>query len=244
MTTTISPSDEAQGGEGSGFRAVGAAVGLLLAGMLVNVGVGVAAILVFGMESVQQAGTGFYVSAILGQGLVFVVAFAYLWWRSLDVPTTVPSSDESLVIGGSVVASVVAALALSVLRQRFVPTDTTSALGEIIVANPELALVVGGLSVVLIAPAEELLFRGAIQGRLGQVFGPAGAIGGASTLFAAWHLLNFQGSVIGILLTAATIGAVSLLWGYAYERTDNFAVPVLTHGFYNLTLLLITYAQL
>lgn len=244
MLSTTQSGGDAQTNDRSGLRTVGVAIGLLLAGMAANVAVGVAAIVAFGMESVQSGGTGFLVSAIGGQGLVLVVALAYVLWRSVEVPVAVPSLDESLVIGGSVVASVVAAIGLTYLREWLVPTQTSSGLGQIIMSNPSLALVVGVLSVVLIAPAEELLFRGAIQGRLGQAFGRWGTIGGASTLFGAWHLLNFTGSVIGAVLAAAVIGAVSLLWGYAYERTGNFAVPVLTHGLYNLTLMLVAYASL
>lgn len=241
MTTTASQNGEAQHSDQSSLRAVGAAVGLLLAGIVVNLGVSIAAVLAFGPQSVLEAGTGFYVSAIGGQGLVLVVGLAYVGWRSLDVSVTVPSTDESLLIGGAVVVSVVAALGLSVLRDQVVSGETTTGLAEIIMANPDLALVVGALSVVLIAPAEELLFRGAIQGRLREAFGPAGAVGGASALFAVWHVFNFSGSLLGAAITVATIGAVSLLWGYAYERTGNFVVPVLTHGLYNLTLMLLSY---
>lgn len=147
-------------------------------------------------------------------------------------------------IGGGIVASVVAAFGLTLLRQRLVSAETTSTLQEPLVANPSLVLILGLLSVILIAPAEELLFRGAIQNRLRSSFGPAGAIFGGSILFSGLHLLNFTGSLLGALLAAGVIGTVSLLWGYAYERTGNFAVPVLTHGLYNLTLMLITYVQL
>lgn len=113
-----------------------------------------------------------------------------------------------------------------------------------IVANPSLALAVVGLSVVLIAPAEELLFRAAIRGRLRSAFGTVPAVVGASTLFGALHLLNVSGSLLGAVLAAGVIGVVSLLQGDAYERTDNVAVPVLIHGLYNLTLMTFAYLQL
>jgi len=234
-TETGTPADRPQ------LRTVAVAVGLLLAGMVVNNGVGVFAVLVFGVESVTSGGTGFLVSALLGQGLVFVVALAYVRWRSLRIPVALPSRDESFLIGAGVVVSVVAAIGLNLLRQLLVPTNTTSGLGEVFSADPTLMLVVGVLSVVLFAPAEELLFRGAIQGRLREVFGSRWAVVGASTLFGVWHLLNFAGSVLGTVLAAAVLGVVSLLWGYAYERTDNLAVPILTHGLYNLTFMLLAY---
>ena len=228
----------------SHLRTVAVAIGLLMAGMAVNNGVGVFAVLVFGLESVTTGGTGFLVSAVFGQGLVFVVALAYVRWRSLRIPFALPSRNEPLLIGVGVVVSVVAAIGLNLLRQGFVPSDMTSGLGEVFMADPTLMLVVGVLSVVLFAPAEELLFRGAIQGRLQEVFGSRWAVVGASTLFGAWHLLNFSGSLLGTVLAAAVLGVVSLLWGYMYERTDNLAVPILTHGLYNLTFMLLSYVSL
>lgn len=241
-----SPVDTETGGstDRSQLRTVAVAIGLLLAGMVVNNGVGVFAVLVFGVESVTTGGTGFLVSALFGQGLVFAVALAYVYWRPLRIPFALPSRDEPLLIGAGVVVSVVAAIVLNFLRQLLVPTNMTSGLGEVFSANPTLMLVVGVLSVVLFAPAEELLFRGAIQGRLREAFGSRWAVVGASTLFGAWHLLNFSGSLLGTVLAAAVLGAVSLLWGYAYERTDNLAVPVLTHGLYNLTFMLLAYTGL
>lgn len=226
------------------LRTVAVAVGLLLAGMIVNNGVGVLAVLVFGVESVTTGGTGFLVSALLGQGLVLAVALAYVHRRPLRVRFALPSRDEPLLIGAGVVVSVVAAIVLNILRQFLVPTNTTSGLGEVFAADPTLTLVVGVLSVVLFAPAEELLFRGAIQGRLRETFGSRWAVVGTSALFGAWHLLNFAGSLLGTVLAAAVLGVVSLLWGYAYERTGNLAVPVLTHGLYNLTFGLLAYAAL
>ncbi|EMA38185.1 CPBP family intramembrane glutamic endopeptidase [Halococcus hamelinensis] len=228
----------------SHLRTVAVAIGLLLAGMAVNNGVGLFAVLVFGVESVTTGGTGFLVGAVFGQGLVFVVALAYVRWRSLRIPFTLPSWKQSLLVGVGVVVSVVAASVLNLLRQSLSPPNTISGLGEVFAADPTLMLVVGVLSVVLFAPAEELLFRGAIQGRLREAFGSRWAVVGASTLFGAWHLLNFAGSLLGTILAAAVLGVVSLLWGYAYERTDNLAVPILIHGLYNLTFLLVSYAIL
>lgn len=244
MTTTTDTRDDTRTTNETRLRPIGVGIGLLVIGLLLNIGVGVVATLVFGFDSVLNGGTGFLVSAVLGQGLVFVLAFGYIRWRSQRVPFAVPSTDESLLIVGSVVASVLAASGLTFLRREVLSTPVEAGLAEVIAANPSVAIVVGVLSVVLIAPAEELLFRGAIQGRFRERFGVLPAVLGASLLFAGWHLLNFGDSVLGAVLASAVVGTVSLLWGYAYERTGNFAVPVLTHGLYNMTLMTITYATL
>jgi membrane protease YdiL (CAAX protease family) len=91
-----------------------------------------------------------------------------------------------------------------------------------------LAMVV--VSILLVGPAEELLFRGAIQGRLRQSWGPWPAILGATVLFGAIHapaVSGTTGAVVGYLVTAAILG---LLLGYLYERTDNIVVPAAIHG--------------
>jgi len=229
------------------LRPVGVAIGLAVAGFLVNVGAsfvaGLIAALALGPEAVLNDGTVQFALGLPGQLLVFGFALGYVRWRSLDLPISLPSRNESLLIGATVVASVAAAFGLTLLR-RALSGSVTSTIGGMVSATPSLALWIGVTSVFLIAPAEELLFRGAVQGRLGERFGTWPSVAGASTLFAGWHLLNFDGTALGTLLAAGVVGAVSLLWGYAYERTGNFAVPVLTHGLYNLTLMGITYGQL
>lgn len=94
---------------------------------------------------------------------------------------------------------------------------------------------------VLVAPAEELLFRGAIQTRLGRAFGPALTVGLSSLLFASIHVLNFAGGATGVLFATATIFTVGAVLGAVYERTGNLAVPVLVHGLYNATLFGLSY---
>ncbi|WP_435115219.1 CPBP family intramembrane glutamic endopeptidase [Halolamina sp. C58] len=240
-------SSNGQSDSHSTLRPIGAAVGLAVAGFAVNVGGGfvggVIAALTLGPEAVLNDSTLRFALGLPGQVLVFGFALGYLRWRSLDLPVSLPSRNQSLLVGASVVASVAAAFGLTFLREAL-SGGVTSTIGGMVSATPALALWIGVASVLLIAPAEELLFRGAVQGRLGEQFGTWPAVAGASTLFAGWHLLNFDGTALGTLLAAGVVGAVSLLWGYAYERTENFAVPVLTHGLYNLTLMAIAYAQL
>jgi membrane protease YdiL (CAAX protease family) len=246
MASTTHSSD-ASTDDRSTLRPIGVAIGLAVAGLAINFGTGfvggVVAALALGPEALMDDGALQFALGLPGQLLVFAFALGYLRWRSLPVPVSLPSRNESLLVGASVLASVVAALGLTALR-RTLTGGVTSTIGGMVAGNPSLALTIGVASVVLIAPAEELLFRGAVQGRLRERFGAWPAITGASTLFAGWHLLNFGGSAIGTILAAGVIGVVSLLWGYTYERTGNVAVPVLTHGLYNLTLMVISFAEL
>jgi len=114
---------------------------------------------------------------------------------------------------------------------------------------PWLLLVVAVMSIVLIGPAEETFYRGAIQGRFRLAFGPIAAILGAGLLFALPHLLNYviAGSnplAPGAVLDVATVFATGSVMGYAYERTNNLTIPVLLHGIYDATLFLAVFAGL
>lgn len=89
------------------------------------------------------------------------------------------------------------------------------------------------VSWVFAAPAEELLFRGVIQGRLREEFGAVSGVVGAAFLFALFHVF------IGVLEGLSTGGIVfwgwesfvgGMLWGVAYERTNNLVVPSVAHA--------------
>lgn len=89
------------------------------------------------------------------------------------------------------------------------------------------------VSVLVVGPAEELLFRGAIQGLLKRAWGAWPAVVGAAALFGSLHYSVGSGSVAGALayvLVAFLLGAVL---GVLYERTENLVVPAVAHGLFN-----------
>jgi membrane protease YdiL (CAAX protease family) len=98
------------------------------------------------------------------------------------------------------------------------------------------------VSFLVIAPLEELLFRGLIQGRLSEVYGSTVGVLTASALFALMHLPGFGGVLGGRLLTVLGLFAVSLVFGWLYERTGNLVIPWAVHGLYNASLFGILYA--
>lgn len=97
------------------------------------------------------------------------------------------------------------------------------------------------VSILFVGPAEELLFRGAVQGSLRRAYGPAGAIALASVLFGLMHVSGVNGTMVERILYAAVAAALGVVLGALYERTRNLLVPALAHGTYNATLFLIQY---
>jgi Predicted metal-dependent membrane protease len=108
--------------------------------------------------------------------------------------------------------------------------------------NPEYFLYMIAVSVVVVGPAEELLFRGVVQGLLRRVLGATGAIVSAAGLFGLIHLLAVQGTSGQLVLYVAVATLLGGVLGYLYERTANIAVPGLAHGGYNACLFAIQYA--
>lgn len=97
-------------------------------------------------------------------------------------------------------------------------------------------LVLVAVSFLVVAPVEELLFRGVIQGRLREERGPWLAVVIASALFALMHLPGLTGSISGRLVVLLGLFAVSVVFGWLYERTGNLLVPWAVHGLYNASL--------
>jgi hypothetical protein len=118
---------------------------------------------------------------------------------------------------------------------------------ELASQDPAVLLLLIPAAFLVIGPAEELLFRGIIQGRLREVFGPVGAIALASVIFGLGHAAALTGGTGGVAAFAIPLAALSLLsvvFGVAYERTGNLVVPVLIHGAYDAILFGLIYVVL
>lgn len=82
------------------------------------------------------------------------------------------------------------------------------------------------ISLVIVAPAEELLFRGLVQRALTASFGTNKGILLASSLFALSHFDPWRG------VGAIVLGIVA---GYVFHKTGNISSPIIMHGLNNST---------
>ncbi len=106
--------------------------------------------------------------------------------------------------------------------------------------NPQLFLYLIGVTILLTAPAEELLFRGLVQGLFRQAYGVVPGILVASAMFGVVHWVALTGA--GSRLTyIAVAGVLGIVLGALYEKTENLAVPILIHGLYNAILFSVAY---
>lgn len=170
------------------------------------------------------------------------VSLAYLRYRGLtlaDVGVEWPELEDWMVLGagfvGILLAWLAAALAAFVVAARFGIEREQQRIFEIGREDPVVFLLLAVLSLVVVGPTEELLFRGVIQSRLRETFGVVAGLGVATALFASIHLPGFVGSLAGGVLGVTVLFVVGLVLAVTYEYTDNLVVPAVVHGLFNAT---------
>ena len=222
-------------------RAVAVVFGLTVATFLASLVVGVAFVVpavLIGLD-IESAPVFVFLTAV-GQLAFLAIGLAYARRYGAAVRIVRPTRRHL----AFVVAGVVGALAVAVggsLALAAFDLVPGSVIVDAATNDPAVLLGLAALSAVLIAPVEEFLFRGVIQGRLRRAFGPVGAVAGSSLLFGSMHLANYTGSLVGVVAGALLIAAVGAVFGALYERTGNLAVPVAVHALYNALLLGVAY---
>jgi membrane protease YdiL (CAAX protease family) len=235
------PYTERTGGVQGALWALVAAVLLVVAGIVASAVVTALAVLPAVQWGVASTSPLAFALTIVGAGLGFVLTVAvYLAYRGVGIDYVgyhVPSlSDVGWIVGGYVVV-LGAVMALGVLLQLLGSSpETTNQAAEQGMQNPELFLWFIPLSLLVVGPAEELLFRGVVQGRLRESLGPWVAVPIAAALFALIHFFALTGGAGDRFIAIGILFVPSLVFGVAYERTGNIAVPMLIHGFYNATI--------
>ena len=108
--------------------------------------------------------------------------------------------------------------------------------------NPVYFLYMIPVSLLLVGPIEELLFRGVAQGVLRRPFGVPTAIVLASSMFGLIHWVALSGTPTEKFAYVAIAALLGVVLGVLYERTESILAPALAHGVYNSTLFAIQYA--
>ena len=179
---------------------------------------------------------------IVPQFAMLTVGYWYMTRRMNGVPVRIPSGRQLGVVIGGTVAAIVVAIGFEVVRSVLgvaqAPTVVTQA-GE---QNPRVFVLVALLSVLVVGPAEEFLFRGAFQGKLRTVSGPVVSIGVPAVLFGLLHVSNylFAGEPLlsgALWFAILTITVNGIIFGVIFEWTNNLVVPILIHGLFNVTLI-------
>lgn len=187
-------------------------------------------------------------SVVLQQGLVFGgLSVIYLWIRNRDlgwIGVSLPDFKQFLWIAGGWAVAFASAFVFGIIIILLGLNPGKNQLVRVVSETPEALLVMIPVTILLIGPGEELLFRGIIQGSLRERFGPIVAIVLASVIFAAAHVTSLTGGLESRIITVALLIVPALVFAIAYERTGNLVVPALIHGLYNATLFSLQYAAI
>lgn len=183
----------------------------------------------------------FLVGGSLATFWLAVVGIVYIRVRPVAIHYDLrwPTLRDGAWVVGGLAAIVLTTLAIDVVVSLVGPGAATNISDAAAVENPVLIyslFLVANL--LFIAPVEEFLFRGVIQGRLRESFGAFTAISITSIGFAVTHLPSYwfggsdvlSASVWGALLA---IGATGFIFGYVYERTDSLLTVSIMHGLIN-----------
>lgn len=190
--------------------------------------------LAIGVTVVMQ-GTGFAVTAA-----------AYLRYRNLGLPYIRLHAPDRwdggwIVVGLAVL--LIALLGIDFLFQTLgIDTPAEHEIVHIVRQHPQILPFLAVLSVIVIGPGEELLFRGVIQTRLIEAYGPAAGIAVTSLIFATAHIPAYGAGDVAVIVMVLFV--LSLVIGTLYEITDTLVVPAAVHGLYNATLFLALYASI
>ena len=100
-----------------------------------------------------------------------------------------------------------------------------------LLGQPLLFWLTAAVAVFVIPVAEEILFRGLLQGWLVRVMHPAWAILLSSLLFAAAHYAPSQGAYNAVIM--AQLFPLGLVLGHLYRRQRSLLAPITLHGLFN-----------
>jgi len=166
----------------------------------------------------------------------------------LDIRTPSATAVGVAVIGA--VALLIAATGLEQVFQLFNITASEHQIYQLATAeeggfSPQFLLAMIPMAILVIGPAEELVYRGLIQKSLYSKFSDNTAVVLTSAIFALVHFPAYLTSTIGnAAITVSTVFVLSLVLGKIYAETENLVVPSLSHGLYNAALFGLLYIEL
>jgi membrane protease YdiL (CAAX protease family) len=234
--------------EKSKLRALGVGIGIGIGGLAFGAVLTIAALVMLGLFVEVGDFELIVLSLLMTQGAgLSGAALAYVNWRGVGLEyfsARIPSLTDAVWVVVAYVVAIVGVFVIGfILTLANAPTAENQT-AETATQSPEVLLVLIPGSFLLIGPGEELLFRGVVQARIREAFGPIPGVLIASVIFASVHVVALVGDLRAVLIAVGVLLVPSLILGAAYEYTENIAVPVLIHGAYNATLFTLLYVQL
>jgi membrane protease YdiL (CAAX protease family) len=197
------------------------------------------------LQPLVGLGDSFALTFLIGGSLATlwfaVVGVVYLRFRpvQIDYGLRWPTLRDGGWILGGIAAIVIASVLTEVVVSLFGSGSATNISNAAAVENPVFVYSVFIVANLLfIAPIEEFLFRGVIQGRLRESVGAITAISVTAIGFGLTHIPSywFGGSdllSVGVWGAVLGISATGFVLGYVYERTNSLLTVSVIHGLVN-----------
>lgn len=193
------------------------------------------------ISAFQLEGTlGAYPGIVVGFGagaLIFVALYFALSrhdWSYIDLRW--PSTRDLAYTVGALGLLIVALIGISQLFELLGVAPSTHGIEQDArEGDPTVLLFLIPLTILVIGPAEELVFRNIVQKRLGESISMWGAITVTSVIFAVVHFGAYATSE-SLAEIGGSLGVVfllSIVLGWSYAKTQNILVPSIAHGVYN-----------
>ena len=220
---------------------VGLSVGV--AGLLIGLVLTLVVLLPLVLAGFYSAVVVIVTGLIMTQGVAFSgTALLYLRRRGLTLDYLAVRKpdlrDLGWMIGGTVLtfcSLFLGVLIVTLVRNRVASgvEPATNSAARLGMQHPEVLLVLIPASFLLIGPGEELLFRGIVQNRIREAFGPTAGVLLAAAIFAGIHFPAFAGSPAARLMSIAILLFPSLVFGAVYELNESLVVTSFMHGAYD-----------
>lgn len=172
-------------------------------------------------------------------GAFFLVGTGYLRWQGDDFPfesslfrVSLPSKRD---LGWALAGFIGLWGSLILVSLLLANLGVSTATNEVLRAqgDPMIFLYFIPLQFLLVAPAEEFVYRGLIQGLFRDAYGVVPGILVATGVFGLVHYFALSGGGGSILATLAVIAVLGTILGALYEKTQNLFVPIAVHAAFN-----------
>jgi membrane protease YdiL (CAAX protease family) len=218
------------------LRAILTAIGLVIGAVALGTILTLIPIFLAGGVAALTAVASIVIIILSETGYAVVGGLYARRWLGATLSIRLPTRREVGCIAGGLIATLVFNQLLVRLAMFSGIDPAGRADQSLLFGDPTVVLALIIVSVLVIGPAEELLFRGAIQRRLGRSFGQIAAIVLTSAIFVLPHAIGYTGSLLSVLVNVSVVFGVSLILCVLYVRTDTLLVPILVHGFYDAVL--------
>ena len=147
------------------------------------------------------------------------------------VPVRWPTRSDLKWLGGGLAGLVGLYVVVTALFGALGISGAESAIVEQGADQPIYFLYLVPVTILLVGPTEELIFRGILQGLFREPYGSAVAVVAASAVFAAVHISSYSGD--GLFATLSVVLLLGGVLGVLYEKSGNLVVPAAVHGLFN-----------